>query len=291
MSGRRPSSTPAINKPAGSVPPVSCGMVTQKLRSVFCHCVVAGCLYLPGAAYSQAGPPFLTNDPGTPGNANWEINVASMQTNGRDVSSYQIPQFDFNFGVGDRIQLTYELPYVVQTSDRQRTQTGWSNGFVGVKWRFLDQGEDGWKLSTFPQVEVSSSQLARQKGIAGPGPRYLIPVQVARRVGPVDLDLEVGRYVAVNGPGERILGFVAGRSLTKRLELDAEYYDDRVSGGAQHTATFGLGGRFRLRPGFLALFMAGRSVNGLANGQPAFMGYFGLQILLSDYGRRLNTEE
>jgi len=55
---------------------------------------------------SQAGPPFLTNDPGTPGNANWEINLASMQTLVCGMSSYQVPQIDVNFGVGDRIQLT-----------------------------------------------------------------------------------------------------------------------------------------------------------------------------------------
>jgi len=61
-----------------------------------------------GTARAQAGPPFLTNDPGTPGNANWEINLGSMQTIARGVSSYQVPQIDLNFGVGDRIQLTYE---------------------------------------------------------------------------------------------------------------------------------------------------------------------------------------
>jgi hypothetical protein len=29
--------------------------------------------------HAQAGPPFLTNDAGTPGNANWEINVGATQ--------------------------------------------------------------------------------------------------------------------------------------------------------------------------------------------------------------------
>jgi hypothetical protein len=72
---------------------------------------------------SQAGPPFLTNDPGTPGNANWEINLASMQTLVRGMSSYQVPQIDVNFGVGDRIQLTYEEPEILQTSPGQSWQS------------------------------------------------------------------------------------------------------------------------------------------------------------------------
>lgn len=36
--------------------------------------------------------------------------------------------------------------------------------------------------------------------------------------------------------------------------------------------------------------MAGRSVSGTGGGQPEFNGYFGIQILLSHYGRRLATE-
>jgi hypothetical protein len=252
--------------------------------------VLAACLLVPGAGRAQAGPPFLTNDPGTPGDSNWEINVADMQTNARKVSSYQVPQIDLNFGVGDRIQLTYEIPYTVETSRDERTETGWSNGYAGAKWRFLDQGEDGWQASMFPQVELSAAPLAREKGIAGPGPRYLLPVQVAKKVGPVDLDLEVGYYLPGHAPSERILGIVAGHSMTPRLEVDAEYYDDRVAGGTPHTTTLGLGGRYKLRPGLIALFMAGRSVNGFTDGQPEFMGYFGVQILLSDYGRRWNAE-
>src|SRR5271156_390651 len=81
-----------------------------------------------GIARAQAGPPFLTNDPGTPGNANWEINLGSMQTIARGVSSYQVPQIDLNFGVGDRIQLTYEVPYVFQSSAGQPLESGWGNG-------------------------------------------------------------------------------------------------------------------------------------------------------------------
>jgi hypothetical protein len=42
--------------------------------------------------------------------------------------------------------------------------------------------------------------------------------------------------------------------------------------------------------GVIALFMAGRSINGVSNGQPQFIGYVGVQILLSDYGRRFTPD-
>jgi hypothetical protein len=243
-----------------------------------------------GNLRAQAGPPFLTNDPGTPGNANWEINLSSMQTIARGVSTYQVPQIDLNFGVGDRIQLTYEIPYEFEVRSGEPVQTGWSNAYPGVKWRFLDQGEGGWQMSMFPQIETSGSQLARQKGIAAPGPRYLVPLEVAKKVGPLDFDFEAGYYLRGHGPKERILGFVAGRPVSERFELDVEIYDDRAY-DATHSTTLDLGGRFKLSRGLIALFMAGRSLNGFSNLQPEFIGYIGVQILLSNYGRTLSSEQ
>jgi hypothetical protein len=263
--------------------------MARSICSVFALCMVAALLYGPGAARAQAGPPFLTNDPGTPGNANWEINVGSMQTLTRALSSYQIPQIDLNFGLGDRIQLTYEIPYVVQSSGGRPVESGWSNGFPGVKWRFLDEGEGGWQASAFPQIEASASRLAQQNEIAGPGPRFLLPIEVTKKIGPLDVDFEAGYYFPGHGPKERILGLVAGRSVTERLELDAEIYDDRAYDARPHSTTLDLGGRYKLTRGLIALFMAGRSLNGLADGQPEFIGYVGIQILLSNYGRTLNS--
>ena len=213
-----------------------------------------------------------------------------MQDIARGVSSYQVPQIDLNFGLGERIQLTYEIPYVLQTSEGRPVQSGWGNAYPGVKWRFLDQGEGGWQMSTFPQVETGASQAARDKGIGAAGPRYLLPLEVTKKVGPLDVDFEAGYYVAGHGPKERILGLVAGGSVTQRLELDAELYDDRVYDAMAHSTTLGVGGRYKLHRGVIALFMAGRSITGFSPGQPQFIGYAGVQILLSNYGRSLTSE-
>jgi hypothetical protein len=243
----------------------------------------------PGIARSQGGPPFLTNDPGTPGNAHWEINLGSMQSIARSAASYQVPQIDLNFGVGDRIQLTYEIPYVLQSSEGEARESGWGNGYTGVKWRFLDQGENGWQMSVFPQLETGGSALARSEGLAVPGPRYFLPLEITRQLGPLDVDFEAGYYLAGKATGERTLGLVAGRPVTERLELDAEIYDDRGYGGS-HSTTLDFGGRFKLRRGIIALFMAGCSVTGPGNAQAQFVGYIGVQVLLSDYGRTFTEQ-
>ena len=248
------------------------------------------CLAACARVHAQAGPPFLTNDPGTPGDANWEINLGSMQTLARGFDSYQVPQIDLNFGVGDRIQLTYEVPYVVDTASGAPSHSGWGNGYPGVKWRFLDQGEDGWQASIFPQLETAGTRQERSNGIADAGPRYLLPAEFYRKFGPLDVDFEVGYYLFGRAAKERILGIAAGRSVTGRLELDAEIYADHADGGGPHFTTLDLGGRYKLHRGIIALFMFGRSINGFSQGQPEYMSYLGVQILLSDYGRRFTSE-
>ncbi len=239
---------------------------------------LASAIAIPRLGVGQAGPPFLSNDPGTPGNGNWEINVAAAQTVERRSASYQLPQIDLNFGIGDRIQLTYEVPYVLETADAQSSHSGWSNAYPGVKWRFLDQGEGGWQVSLFPQAETGSTLSAQQRGIGSPGPRLLLPVEAAKTVGFVDLDLEAGYYFPKRGPREEILGLVAGHTFAGRFDLAAELYRDHVLGPQSTSTTLDLGGRYRIERSLIALFMAGRGVGA----EPHFTGYFGIQILLSD---------
>ncbi|HUL46067.1 MAG TPA: hypothetical protein VLV25_03105 [Steroidobacteraceae bacterium] len=248
-----------------------------------------GAVLVPRAACAQAGPPYLTNDPGTPGNGNWEINLASMTTRVEGVTQWQIPQIDLNFGLGDRIQLTYEVPYVVQSASGEPQASGWSNAFPGIKWRFLDQGEEGWQMSVFPQYETPGTTRAQSKGIAEQGSRLLLPIEVSKSVGPFDLDLEAGYYFAHRGPEERILGFVAGHGFTPRLELDVELYNDHAMGALPNYTALDVGGRYRLGRGFVLLFMAGRSIAN-SSGEIDFMSYLGVQILLSDYGLHLEKE-
>lgn len=240
-------------------------------------------------AHAQAGPPYITNDPGTPGNGNWEINLASMTTRSAGVTEWQIPQIDLNYGLGERIQLTYEVPYVVESASGAPQASGFSNAFPGIKWRFLDEGEGNWQISIFPQYETAGSASARRAGLAEEGSRLLVPVQVAKSVGPLDLDFEAGYYFAHRGPEERILGLVAGHKLTPRLELDVELYNDHAMGALPNFTTLDFGGRYRLGRGFILLFMAGRSVAN-SSGEIDFMSYLGIQILLSDNGLHLEKE-
>ena len=146
-------------------------------------------------------------------------------------------------------------------------------------------------MSVFPQMESGLSALAQAKGLGAAGPRFLLPFELQRTLGPIDVDFEVGTYFPEHGAKERILGFAAGRSVTERFELDGEIYDDFADAGVPHAITLNLGGRYKLRHGLIALFLLGRSLNGFSYGQPEFTSYLGVQILLSDYGRHFSTDD
>jgi hypothetical protein len=247
-------------------------------------------LFIPHLVRAQAGPPLLTNDPGTPGPEEWEINLGVMPVLRQNLNVYQLPQLDFNYGVGKTIQLTVEVPYLYQASPGQPSHTGWGNAFPGVKWRFLDDFH-GWKVSMFPQVELNGAANSLRYGLADRGPRYLLPFEVQRTVGPLDLDFEAGYYFPVHGRYERILGFAAGHHFSKKFEFIGEIYNDYAMGAPPHDTTWDLGGRYNFHKGLLLLFMAGRSFSAASSGQPTFYGYLGVQILLERNGRALHSED
>ena len=73
---------------------------------------------------------------------------------------------------------------------------------------------------------------------------------------------------------------VVGRDVSKKLELDAEFFGLGTFKGADNQETLEGGARYKLHPPFILLLMAGRSLLPARNSQPSFIGYFGMQVLL-----------
>ncbi len=234
-----------------------------------------------GAGFAQGGPPYYTNDPGTPGNLNWEINVGYMPFYYSDQSVSHTPDLDINFGVGDRIQLTYENAWLRVQNPGAPVQYGLGQSNFGVKWRFYDGGENGWQLSTFPQGFVNNPNHAVRRGIVPASETFLFPLEVTHKLGPLDFDFETGYTAVHNGPNGWIAGMVLGKEITHRVELDAEFYSQGTyHGWAEAQPLLDAGARIKLHRPVILLLMAGRAVEPAKPNQPYFVGYFGLQFLL-----------
>jgi hypothetical protein len=232
-------------------------------------------------AFAQGGPPFYTTDPGTPGPLNWEINVGYMPFLYSDNSVSHTPDVDINFGIGERVQLTYENAWLRVHNPGAATKYGVGQSNPGVKWRFYDAGEDKLQISLFPQLFLNNPNNAVQRGITPNSETLLLPVEFAKKVGPVDINFEPGFEAVRHGPNGWTAGLIVGHDLSERLEVDAEFYSQgtfRNSADAQ--PVLDVGGRFKLHYPAILLFMAGRSVEPSRPNQAHFVGYFGVQILL-----------
>src|SRR5262245_5626532 len=103
--------------------------------------------------FAQGGPPLHTDDPGTPGNKNWEINIGVGGEFANGHHDYDLPEVDLNYGVGNNIQLKYEVPIVV--SSGSPVALGYQK--IGVKWRFVDEEKSGVAVSIYPQVSFNQN--------------------------------------------------------------------------------------------------------------------------------------
>jgi hypothetical protein len=232
------------------------------------------------SALAQGGPPYYTNDPGTPGHLNWEINLGYMPFFYSDQSVSHTPDLDINFGVGDRIQLTYENAWLRVQNPSSRTQYGLGQSNPGLKWRFRDHGESGLNISVFPQLFLNNPNDAVRRGITAASESFLLPFEFSKKIGPVDVDYEIGYQFVHNGPDGWLTGLVIGHDFTSKLELDTEFYYQGTFHPANSQPTLDFGGRYKIHRPAILLFMAGRSLEPTRSNQSYFVGYFGIQFLL-----------
>jgi hypothetical protein len=240
-----------------------------------------GLLTLGYQGFGQGGPPYYTNDPGTPGPFNWEVNVGYMPFLYSNNGVSHVPDVDINFGIGNRIQLTYENAWLRMQAPDAAAKFGLGQSNPGVKWRLYDAGEDNLQVSVFPQLFLNNPNDSVRRGITPPGDAFLMPVEVTKRIGPVHVDFETGFEAVRHGANGWIGGLVVGRDITKRLELDAEFNSQGTfRDSAETQPVLDVGARYKLHNPIILLLMAGRSVEPTRQNQAHFVGYFGLQFLL-----------
>jgi hypothetical protein len=229
-------------------------------------------------ALAQGGPPMRTDDPGTPGNGNAEINVALGSERGATERFFDSPVLDINYGVGERIQLNFQIAYELRGTDQAATQSGLGNSSAAVKWRFFESKSLDLQISTYPRVDFNNPTASVKRGIADRGARFLLPVELTKKLGPVEVNIEGGYAFKEYGSNEYLAGLVFGRELRKNWEVMAEWYSTGTTDGVERDMTLGGGTRYRLGQHVLLLLMAARGAGRSSSDQPHFVGYAGLQF-------------
>ena len=195
-------------------------MVNKGICSLLC-CGIT--LAFCARAFAQAGPPLIGDDPGTPGNGQWEINVAYPYLRTAQQTTMDAPLMDINYGLGDHIELSYEGGFLFGKSDGQSWQNGYDNTQLGTKWRFLDQDKSGVDMSVYPQFTFNTSRSLTRTGLVESGLGVYLPMEIAKTIGKFELDAEGGFQYLQHDRNQWAGGPVIGYLLTDRIELLAEW--------------------------------------------------------------------
>lgn len=236
-------------------------------------------LLLAGLARAQGGPPMITDDPGTPGDGHWEINVALTTEHRPGERVTEMPLLDVNYGVGERLQLKYEAAWL-RLDEGGGRRDGLSNSLVGVKWRFYDAGEHAWSASMYPQLELNNpGSHSDDRGLAAHGTSVILPLQVMRDFGAFGFNADLG-FVVHSGENEWFGGVAMGCEVRPGIEAAAELHweTDAHLHGAALTANVGV--RVDLSEKCTLLASVGRELSNAREPRATLIAYLGLQTRL-----------
>ena len=225
----------------------------------------------------------MTDDPETPGANSWEINFAVTTEIDNDRSTIEAPLADFNYGVGARIELTYEIPLTLTGVQGQALQTGLDTSMAGVKYRFVDLERSGIAVSTYPQfffpAPVPSSlrtATTQQNGVSS----FLLPVEIEKHIGAFAFNEEVGYLFQPTPQNQWMIGSSVSYPLTSKTLLLAEVHGFMTSNFNDEEMVFNLGGEVQIDSKHVLLLSTGHSLLDFQGDSPSFMSYLGMQFLL-----------
>jgi hypothetical protein len=229
-------------------------------------------------------PPMVSDDTGTPGNGNWEINVVLDGDISKDSKAFELPLMDINYGIGDRLQLKYEVPYVVTWNARfdengERTTeqaSGVSSSRVGVKYRFYDNDRSGLSLAVYPQVEFRTpgSKLEGEPdeggegGVAEEGVTCVLPILLTKEFQRASITANLGaeRTTEDNHVGIAA-SFGVGTRLTDELAVMGEIAGQDLNQADERRVLLNFGFRLKISDKQAFVGSVGHDIQDGADGQ------------------------
>jgi hypothetical protein len=224
----------------------------------------------------SAGPPFFTDDPEPVGFRHWEFYVASiMQLANYDVDA-TLPHLEMNYGLVTDVQV-HLLAAMGYQKNGSGKQYGYKSTELGIKYRFINDEENGLQIGVFPLVEIPFGS----SGI-NPGDEKL---QVYL---PLWFQKSWGKFTTYGGagfwynPGAEnknwiYTGWECQYDFSETITLGTEiYYHTPDTKGGPSDSGFNIGGFINLDSHNHILFSVGHTFNN----SNSISGYFGYQFTI-----------
>lgn len=232
-------------------------------------------------ALAQGGPPMVTDDPGTPGDRHWEINLAWTDQRTPGTTLLGVPLLDANYGVGDRLQLNYQGSWN-EVRDSDGREAGLSDSQQALKWRFYDAGETGLQVSMYPRITfLNPGSDSDRRGTADSGTSFLMPFEVRRDFGILTVNLDAG-YTLSSEAGLRgwMGGICVGWEVVKGWEVDLELHATGDHQLAHNETLLNLGTHVDLSEHASILLAIGRDIRDAVGPRTSLLSYAGIQLRL-----------
>jgi hypothetical protein len=225
---------------------------------------------------AQGGPPMITDDPGTPGNGHWEINLAWTEQQAPGSTLVGLPLLDANYGVGDRLQLNYQASWNIARESGEPTESAMSGSQLAVKWRFYDAGEDGLQMSMYPRYTFPASGNGSETVNAA---TFLMPFEVVKNLGFVSVNVDFGYTFSQAGEDRGWMGGLCiGCAIAKGWELDAEVHATSSERLERNETTVNLGTRYDFNGHSTLLLAIGRDTGNAFGPRVSLLSYVGIQL-------------
>jgi hypothetical protein len=219
---------------------------------------------------------MITDDPFTVGANNWEINLLPTMERTRGSSLYEAPNVDINYGVGYRIQLKFETPWVIRKDEHFDAESGIGNVGIGMRYRFIDESKYGFAMSTYPAFDFAGSRSSVRKGVADAGRSFFLPVEIAKTINGLGVNGEVGYNFEQRGAGTWEYGLLFGRDASEKVELLGELHGSSDKDFSGSETLINLGSRVGLTNHVTLLVSAGRTLH--SPGVSTTIAALGLQL-------------
>ncbi len=236
-----------------------------------------------------SSPPMEMDDPGTPGPRGIEINfVGSREKIGLNRRLEML--LDANYGIGDRIQLKYERPYVSLSEEDVPKQKGLGATEFGIKWRMVDHA--GLGVAVYPNYQMNDQfTLTDVNGetIESEGRSVYLPVLISQEVSHFyTLAVNVGYRRNLDGRGDDVnFAFGVGRAVPGDGRVLAEIFSERDESLLNRQTDVRVGYVFNLLPKswvphhmeFPAYASVGHSIGATEETEPATSFVFGVSVI------------
>lgn len=233
-------------------------------------------LLLAGAGFSgesQAGPPFVTDDPEPIEHRHGEAYIfTTIETNGKG-TELVAPAFEANYGPFSNVHLHLVVPFALSAPEGAPQEYGLGDMEIGAKYLFLTETAGRPQIGIFPLLEIPTGDEG--KGLGNGQVWAKFPLWIQKSWGPWK-SYGGGGYAVNRAPGMKSFAFggvLLQRELSKKISLGGEIFGQQPDeAGGDPAVLYNIGGQYNINNHYSILFSAGH----IFTGEQRFIGYLGL---------------